>query len=331
MKYGPGQLIYNITDVSAMTFNSVSTVASTEIVTVSCDGIPIFFDPKDKAKFGPTITGSTAASDTSMSGSRSTLPSASQSSIQTNDTSASSTSIGGSASTMSPSTSSSSGRLSTGAKAGIAVAGACFAILVLLGIFVFIRRYRKRELARKFVDNGDIGAELDGAVNSKEKKTTGELYGDSYVQTVELYTSEITHELPSANPEILPSGFTSPLPPPAYHSTTPPGISPIPRKAAPNTHQTPVVSSNDDKVATFTSRSTDEERLRVLRERIERIRADKERLENIERLKLLEQQTEAEMLAAQNNPERIETLNQLEEETKSEILAAQRKIGQERD
>jgi hypothetical protein len=160
----PGNVLYNVTLTDAgLSYASLSISAVTSAV-VSCDGIPILYDQADLASFQRVLSTRTSSSQsqTSSISKMSSIP------PPTGTPSGNSGPTG-------------SKGLSSGAKAGMAIAAVLVVFAIFLFLFLFIRRHRKQQATQRSEHAATSTAEADG----------------KGVVVSELPTSANKHELPS--------------------------------------------------------------------------------------------------------------------------------------
>ena len=235
--------------------------------------------------------------------------------------------------------------LSSGAKAGISIAIVVFFVALLLTIFFYFRRRGKR-----------AEAEVAEFQEKPLKPNTHEL--TTTANTHELLTK---HNLPEMNEQesgklaFVPLGFAAREsqvheldPNSRITSLSSDDVFPSPQElATPQLSRKPVsrivhnTESNAASSANFPAAEADkagieraaeneneEQKLKLLKDRIERIREEKLRLSRIQELESLEDQTKREILESQNRASggRLQELATLEEEMKREIMDTQKRV-----
>jgi hypothetical protein len=311
---------------ASTTFYSTTTLASSNAI--EAQAIIVMWESSDLSLLGSTITGSVK---TTTSSSRTQ---SSSSSTPTGNRGGSSGSSG----------------LSGGAKAGIAVAIVVLFIAILLIAFLYFRRRGKRSQAEaQAISEKPLKPnthELTTTANTHEMLTKHnvpemdeqESGNIAFVPVGVDAWDQRVHELdPNSRITSLDSNeiFPSSQEPEMSKSSTQCARKPVSRTAQTTgslATSTSTVAAADAEISGLEEAAVDEkeeQKLKILKDRIERIREEKERLTRIQELESLEDQTKREILESQSRTSggRIQELATLEEEMKREIVDTQKRVN----
>jgi len=278
---------------------TASNLTLTAATTVNCDGIPVVWQTTDVAVL--KIIGSTELIPASLLTTTKTGTTTRATTLSTGNGGTSTSGATPTGTSEAPGSS-----LGTGAKAGIAVGTIGAVAIMLAGLFFFFLRRRRNAKSKPTLDTDDKGQGLltSGSHSPKEPQ---EMFSDmkSNLNPQEMPVKEPTHELNDAASSIHPH----------YGAGEVYEMGPSSRRDAPE---------DDDIRSEFSRQSYPqplgpplsspglvvvdkkaEEKLAALKERMERIRQDKERLTQIQELTELEERTKAEIEEAQKGRDRV--------------------------